>query len=109
MGTDIVTTGQLTTSFVIQITIGLLVNHQDIQDKAYREIKEVIGQKTPTSEDRSKLPYVEALMLESLRYGTIGPVAKPHCTSEDAELNGYFIPKESLVISNIWNISHDSR
>ena len=37
------------------------------------------------------LRYVEATILELLRYKTLGPMALPHRTMKDTELDGYFI------------------
>ena len=108
-GTVNVITGQITTPCAVGILLGMLVNYQDVQERAYREIQDAIGDRTPTTEDKSKMPYVEALILESMRYGANVPLGTPHCTSEDVELNGYIIPKGTLVIPNVWSISHDPR
>ncbi len=102
-------TGQSTTTIIAQSLNAMLVNYQDIQEKAYREIQQVIGDSIPTYKDKFKLPYIEAIILETMRYGTNEPLGSPHCTSEDTELNGYLIPKGTLVASNIWSISHDPR
>ncbi len=109
MGADIVTVGQHNISICLQTLIGLMANYQDVQKEAYREIKDVIGDRTPTNADKAKLPYIEAVILESLRYATLFPLGNQHCTSGEVELNGYLIPKGCLVVSNLWAISHDSR
>jgi len=44
-----------------------------------------------------RLPYVEATILELLRYKTVGPLAIAHCTLKDTEVGGYFIPKGTSV------------
>ncbi len=109
MGADIVTVGQQNISTCLQTLVGLMANYHDVQERAYREIREVIGNRTPTNADKAKLPYIEAVILESLRYATLFPLGNQHCTSGEVELNGYFIPKGCLVVSNLWNISHDPR
>ena len=43
------------------------------------------------------LPYVEATILELLRYKTLAPMALPHRTMKDTELDGYFIPAGATV------------
>jgi len=43
------------------------------------------------------LPYVEATILEVLRYKTIAPLALAHSTLTDTEVGGYFIPGGTIV------------
>ena len=109
MGANIVVSGQIVTPIIMRTLVAMLINYQEVQEKVYREIQDVIGDRTPVYGDKSNMPYVEAVILESMRYGTNTPIGIPHMTSEDAELNGYLIPKGTLVIPNIWSISHDPR
>ncbi len=109
IGETIVVNGQLTTPITMHTILGLLVNYQDVQEKAYSEIQEVIGDRTPSCQDKCILPYIEALIFESMRYGTIFPYGFPRCTSEDTELKGYLIPQGTMIVANIWSISHDVR
>lgn len=46
----------------------------DVQGKAKAELDAVVGsERLPTFEDREKLPYVNALALEVLRWHTVAP------------------------------------
>ena len=38
---------------------------------------------------------------------TIVPLALPHATTKDAKINGYVIPKGTLVFPNLWSVSRD--
>ena len=49
----------------------------------------------------------EAVLLEIQRIRTIVPVVFPHEASQDTKLNGYDIPKGSLVFFNIWAVHND--
>jgi len=44
-----------------------------------------------------RLPYVEATILEVMRYKTLGPLALTHRTLKDTEVGSYFIPKGTTV------------
>ena len=46
-----------------------------------------------------RLPYNEAFLREVMRKQTLAPMSVVHRATEDAELNGYFIPKVSSVIN----------
>ncbi len=97
------------TPHIMSVLLALLVNHQDIQQRAYNDIMEAIGDQIPTCEDKAKLPFIEAIILETLRYGTVIPVGVAHYTTTDTELDAYLIPKGTMVFQNAWSISHDSR
>ncbi len=55
------------------------------------------------------MPFIEALILETLRYHSVLMYAVPHEAKCDAQLNGYFIPKGSFIFPNLWGMHHDSR
>ncbi|KAJ3774223.1 cytochrome P450 1 [Lentinula raphanica] len=82
--------------------------HPDIQRKGQEEIDHVIGQdRLPTFEDRSSLPYVEAIYREVMRLHPPIPNGVPHTSMNDDFYHGYHIPKGCLVISNIWAMNRD--
>ena len=71
--------------------------------KAQAEIDAVIGRdRLPTLADRPRLPYINAVQRETLRWNPVGPLGIPHATLEDNVYNGYLIPKGSVVIANLW-------
>ncbi|KAF8988340.1 cytochrome P450 [Cyathus striatus] len=70
----------------------------------------VIGsERLPTLEDRMNLPYVEALYWEVLRFYPFVPLSIPHVVREDDVHNGYFIPKGTTIIPNIWRFMRDPK
>ncbi|PBK60896.1 cytochrome P450 [Armillaria solidipes] len=80
----------------------------DVQAKAQGEIDLVIGNdRLPRSDDRERLPYINALVLEVSRWHTVAPLGVPHSVSEDDVQSGFFIPKGTLVVANIWKMLHD--
>ncbi|KAJ3834239.1 cytochrome P450 1 [Lentinula raphanica] len=80
----------------------------DIQRKGQEEIDRVIGQdRLPTFEDRSSLPYVEAIYREVMRLHPPLPNGVYHSTLRDDFYRGYHIPKGCLVIPNIWAMNRD--
>ncbi|KAH9920814.1 cytochrome P450 [Amylocystis lapponica] len=97
------TTVSAISSFFLAMTC-----YPEVQKKAQLEIDSVIGTDTlPTLDDRDRLPYVRALWLEVLRWNPVAPLGVPHRLMEDDVYEGYFLPKGSLVIANIWTFLHD--
>ncbi|KAF7374574.1 O-methylsterigmatocystin oxidoreductase [Mycena sanguinolenta] len=82
--------------------------HPDIQKRAQTEIDTVIGtDRLPEFEDRPSLPFVEALYRELMRWKPVAPLGVAHASTADDVYNGYFIPKGTTVISNIWAMTRD--
>ncbi|KAH8822519.1 cytochrome P450 [Flagelloscypha sp. PMI_526] len=86
-----------------------MVLYPKAQDEAQRELDATIGQDTlPTWKDRDRLPYVNALIKETLRWGPVAPQALPHCSNMDDVYKGYFIPKKTIIIANVWGFTRKS-
>lgn len=82
----------------------------DVQKRAQAEIDAVVGpDRLPSFADRDSLPYTEALVKEILRWNVVLPNGFPHCVAEDDIHDGYYIPKGSLVLPNIWFMLNDPR
>ncbi|CAN7982314.1 unnamed protein product, partial [Ixodes hexagonus] len=79
----------------------------EIEEKMKKEIETILGQERPRMQDREKLPYTVACILESLRMYPIAPLGIPHNTSRDTEVGGHFIPKDTGLLYNIHAINHD--
>lgn len=92
----------------VQTFFFAMLLHPEIQRLAQAEIDEVFGShRLPRLADRCRLPYIDALIKEILRWGTVSPMALPHSTAVDDEVFGYKIPKGCVVIPNIWGMLHD--
>ncbi|KAG2070224.1 cytochrome P450 [Suillus decipiens] len=90
-------------SFFLAITL-----LPDVQKQAQAEINTVVGpDRLPSFADRDSLPYIEALVKEVFRWSVVTPIAIPHRVTEDDIHDGYYIPRGSLVISNIWSMLND--
>ncbi|PIL22725.1 cytochrome P450 [Ganoderma sinense ZZ0214-1] len=84
--------------------------HPEAQKKAQAELDTVVGpNRLPELDDMDKLPYVNAVIKENLRWHTPTPLGLPHVTTLDDEYSGYMIPKGSVVLVNLWSIFHDEK
>ncbi|XP_003723543.2 cytochrome P450 2U1 [Strongylocentrotus purpuratus] len=85
-----------------------MILHQDVQEKIHKELDDVVGRnRLPSLTDRPNLPYTEATLLEIQRFATITPLGVPHAPVQDTVLNGYDIPKGTVVLPNLWAIHHE--
>ncbi|KAG2139993.1 cytochrome P450 [Suillus cothurnatus] len=96
-----------TVSSVYSFFLAMTLFH-DVQKKAQAEIDAVVGpDRLPSFADRGSLPYTEALAKEVLRWNVVVPTGLAHRVTKDDIHDGYFIPKGSLVIPNIWFMLND--
>ncbi|KAM4834305.1 cytochrome P450 2U1 isoform 1-T2 [Thomomys bottae] len=80
----------------------------DVQEKVHEEIERVIGcERAPSLMDKAHMPYTEATIMEVQRLTVVVPLAIPHMTSEKTVLQGYTIPKGTVVLPNLWSIHRD--
>ncbi|KAF9552412.1 cytochrome P450 [Agrocybe pediades] len=79
----------------------------DAQRKGQEELDRVLQGRLPTFEDEASLPYINAIVKEVIRWATVTPVAVPHTSDEDDIYKGYFIPKGSIILPNIWALLRD--
>jgi cytochrome P450 len=90
-----------------------LVLNPAIQARAHMDLDALLGPVTsptfrlPTFADRKDLPYIDAILTESLRWLTAVPVTLPHATIEDDIYRGWLIPKGTVVLANAWVMLHD--
>lgn len=79
--------------------------HPDVQRKAQAELDAVVGlMRLPDFEDQRSLPYIEAIVKECLRWQNVFTLGLPHRLMQDDEYDGYYIPKGSIVLGNIWRV-----
>ncbi|KAJ7810241.1 cytochrome P450, partial [Mycena olivaceomarginata] len=59
-----------------------------------------VAQRVPTFADQANLPYIRALVKETLRWRAPGPLGVPRRANKDDFYEGYFIPKGTVVMYN---------
>ncbi|ESK94808.1 cytochrome p450 [Moniliophthora roreri MCA 2997] len=85
-----------------------MIAHPEVQAKCHQELDAVIGRsRMPGFADQERLPYIRATVREVLRWRTVVPIGAPHQSMEDDWYEGYFIPKGTIVIANIWAMNRD--
>ncbi|KAF9453375.1 cytochrome P450 [Macrolepiota fuliginosa MF-IS2] len=102
--------GADTTVSAIYAFFKAMALHPEVVATVQAEIDSVVGpDRLPSFADRNDLPFVNALVLEVLRWHSVTPTGIPHVVTEDNIHDGYLIPKGSLIIANVWKMLHDPR
>ncbi|KDQ11849.1 hypothetical protein BOTBODRAFT_34941 [Botryobasidium botryosum FD-172 SS1] len=90
-------------SFVLAMAL-----YPDVQRKAQAEIDEVVKHGAlPTFEDRDRLPYIGLLIKELQRWKPVLNLGVLHFATTDDDYDGYFIPKGTTVLPNVWAVTQD--
>ncbi|XP_076356882.1 cytochrome P450 1A1-like [Tachypleus tridentatus] len=106
---DLFVAGTDTSQLMLRWMILLLGNYPNIQKQMYEEIESALGNRAPVQEDKHLCPYTSAFIMESLRFGTVAPFGLDHRTTVDTEINGYKIPKDTMVLFNFWAQNRDAK
>ncbi|KAI3876251.1 hypothetical protein MKX03_028481 [Papaver bracteatum] len=86
-----------------------VVRNPEVMRKAKDEIAQVVGYNRKIEEsDVESLPYLGAVIKETLRLHPAAPLLIPRTTVEEMEFMGYIIPKDTAVLVNVWGIGRDS-
>ncbi|XP_051818217.1 cytochrome P450 2D14 isoform X2 [Antechinus flavipes] len=105
---DLFFAGMATTSTTLQWALLILLRHPDVQKKVQEEVDQVIGRnRKPTMKDQAHMPFTNAVIHEIQRFSDIIPLAIPHMTSRDTEIQGFFIPKGTTMIINLSSVLKD--
>ncbi|KAL2483128.1 Cytochrome [Forsythia ovata] len=106
---DIFAAGTDTSAITTEWALAELINHPNILHKAQKEIDSVVGKNRLTEEsDIPNLPYLQAIVKETLRLHPTGPLIVREST-EDCTIGGYHIPAKTRLFVNVWAIGRDPK
>ncbi|KAI6169120.1 cytochrome P450 [Pisolithus thermaeus] len=93
-------------SATLKILVLAMILNPGVQDEVHAELDAVVGRGVlPTFEDRERLPYLQAVLYEVMRWRPAFPLGVPHFTTTSDVFEGYYIPKGTVVIFNTWGMS----
>ncbi|XP_004493554.1 cytochrome P450 93A3 [Cicer arietinum] len=104
---DIFMAGTDTSALTIEWALSELINNPLVMDKARQEINDVVGNNRIVEEsDLINLPYLQALVKETLRIHPTGPLIVRE-SSENCSILGYEIQAKTQLFVNVWAIGRD--
>nr|ANY58142.1 putative CYP719 [synthetic construct] len=96
------------TSSTTAWALGFLIREPRVQEKLYQELKNFAGENGMIKvEDINKLPYLQAVLKETMRMKPIAPLAIPHKAVRETSLAGNKVEPETRVMVNIHAIHHN--
>ncbi|PWA34102.1 cytochrome P450 93A3 [Artemisia annua] len=99
--------GTDTSASTLKWALAQLINHPDIMKKAKEEIDQVVGGKRLVQEsDIPNLPYLQAIVKETLRLHPAAPVI-PRKSRQNCNVLGYDIPANTHIFINVLAINKD--
>ncbi|XP_012791248.2 cytochrome P450 2C21-like [Sorex araneus] len=107
---DIFSAGTETTDTTLRYGLLLLLKYPEVAAKAQKEIERVIGkQRSPCMQDRSNMPYMDALVHEVQRFIDLIPYILPHTVTRNIKFREYFFPKGTEILISLSSVLHDGK
>ncbi|XP_047326757.1 flavonoid 3',5'-hydroxylase 1-like [Impatiens glandulifera] len=96
------------TSHAMEFGLAEMMNNPMVMERAQQELEVVVGANNMVDESHiHQLPYLKAIIKETLRLHPIVPLLAPRCPSKSCIVGGYSIPKGARVCVNVWAIHRD--
>lgn len=104
LATSVMAAGGDNTRMTINTFMMAMITHPEAQVRAREEIDLVCTSgrllRLPRMSDLLEMPYVAAMIKETLRWRPTVPMVPPHQVTENFEFNGHFIPAGTILIIN---------
>ncbi|KAJ1308479.1 hypothetical protein OPQ81_004183 [Rhizoctonia solani] len=102
-GTDIV-------AAVILTCLLALIGYPEVQRRAHEELDAMYNEETlPRWKDEQALPFVRAIIKETIRWRPPLPLTVAHRLEKDDHYGGYHLPKGSQLLSVAWVIHTNTK
>ncbi|KAI6042932.1 cytochrome P450 [Pisolithus marmoratus] len=89
----------LQTSSTLKVLVLAMILNPEIQNRVHAELDAVVGKGVlPTFEDRERLPYLQAVLFEVMRWHPITPLGASHATTASDIVEGYYIPRGTCIL-----------
>nr|XP_020007105.1 cytochrome P450 2C20-like isoform X4 [Castor canadensis] len=107
---DLFAAGTETTGTTLRYALLLLMKHPDVTAKLQEEIDRVIGRhRMPCMQDRSNMPYMDAVLHETQRYIDLVPAGVRRSVTRDIKFRNYLIPKGTTIFPSLSSVLNDNK
>ncbi|EXC33897.1 Cytochrome P450 76A2 [Morus notabilis] len=107
---EMFTAGTDTTTSTLEWAMAELLHNPKTLNKVQSELRRTVGPNKKLDEsDIENLPYLKAVIKETLRLHPPLPFLVPHMAMDSCKMLGYYIPKETQILVNVWAIGRDPK
>ncbi|GJV85811.1 geraniol 8-hydroxylase-like protein [Tanacetum coccineum] len=106
---DLFVAGTDTTSTTVEWAMAELIHNPKKLKKARLELAKLMQNENRNIEehDIARLPYLQAIIKETLRLHPPVPFFIPHESLHDVEVQGFIVPKKAQILCNLWAIGQE--
>ncbi|KAG5524869.1 hypothetical protein RHGRI_031515 [Rhododendron griersonianum] len=105
---DIFVAGTDTSSAAIEWVMTKLIKHPQAMKKLQTEVRLIVQPNQPVTEDNlDQMPYLKAVIKETLRLHPPVPLLVPRESTKDVQVMGYDVAAGTRVVVNAWSIGQD--
>ncbi|CAI9114967.1 OLC1v1015796C1 [Oldenlandia corymbosa var. corymbosa] len=103
--------GTETTAITMEWALSLMLNRASTLRKAHEEIQNRIGKSNRLIDDSdlNHLPYIQAIISETLRMYPAAALIGHHEASKDCTVGGYHIPRGTILFVNVRAMQNDPK
>jgi cytochrome P450 len=106
---NLIIAGTDTTSVTLTYLVWSVLRHPSVRERLLREIKDNVHSDTFCSADAEELPYLQAVIQETLRLYGAAPGALPRVTPSGGRLlDDKFIPEGTVVATQAYSLHRDA-
>ncbi|CAN6338667.1 unnamed protein product [Urochloa humidicola] len=111
--TDVIAGGTEPVAVTAEWAMAELLRRPEAMSAAAAELDRVVGrERWATERDLMGLPYLEAVVKETMRLHPVAPLLSPRCAREDTAVvaaggGGYDVPAGTRVLVNAWAVARD--
>lgn len=100
---EVFISGGETIAFTLNFLLFYLNQHPEIQERLFQEVR------TLDDKHYSSVPFLEAVILETLRFSSLAPLGVIHELIEEISCDTYTFPKGTLLIANLYHVHHNPK
>ncbi|KAI3710935.1 hypothetical protein L2E82_40731 [Cichorium intybus] len=105
---DLFIAGTETNSSTSEWAMTELLRNPDMFSRLREEVSTIVGEDGKIQEAKIlNLPYLQAIIKETLRLHLPVPLLVPHKTETEVQLDKYLVPKNTRILVNAWSIARD--